>query len=331
MKLFRDLEAVERDAAGALDRAAGRPLFERLDWFRLIETHRPPPGELLVIRARGENGRAWLFLKVKGRRATGLANWYSLDFGPIVEHPAGLGRERLIRALAEGLRQAGVTALDLAPLRQADALTLPAWLARVRPTTVNWRIDTAGQNFDAYWSARPSRLRHTAARKARAAALDVHIHTSFSAPAWADYERVYAASWKPEEGSPALLRALAEQEGAAGTLRLGLAYKDGAPLAAHFWLTENGVATIHKLAYAEAAKASSPGTVLAMAMFRHALDVDRVRAIDFGLGDDPYKADWMNERRPVYRVAAYDVRTLPGLWQAGRAAAHALVRPLRRD
>ena len=69
--------------------------------------------------------------------------------------------------------------------------------------------------------------------------------------AWADYEAVYAASWKPEEGSPAFLRALAEQEGAAGTLRLGIARRGGRPVAAQLWTVESGVATIHKLAYVE--------------------------------------------------------------------------------
>ncbi len=100
--------------------------------------------------------------------------------------------------------------------------------------------------------------------------------TASTTRAWADYEAVYRASWKPEEGSFPFLRALAEQEGAAGTLRLGVARKDGRPVAVQLWLVENGEATIHKLAYAEDAKAMSPGTLLGMAMFRRALDEDRV-------------------------------------------------------
>jgi hypothetical protein len=34
-------------------------------------------------------------------------------------------------------------------------------------------------------------------------------------------------------------------------------------------------------------------------MFAHVIDVDRVAAIDFGTGDDPYKADWMDHTRPA--------------------------------
>ena len=83
---------------------------------------------------------------------------------------------------------------------------------------------------------------------------------------------------------------------------------------------------IHKLAYAEAAKDLSPGTILSMAMFRHVLVEDRVARIDYGNGDEPYKADWMEERRILWRLEACNPRTLQGLAGAARMAASALVR-----
>ena len=131
-------------------------------------------------------------------------------------------------------------------------------------------------DFETYWAARPGQLQNTAKRRGKTAGLDIEIHDRFDEAAWADYEAVYRASWKPEEGSFPFLRALAEQEGAAGTLRLGVARKNGRPVAVQLWLVENGEATIHKLAYAEDAKAMSPGTLLGVEMFRRALDVDRV-------------------------------------------------------
>jgi hypothetical protein len=189
----------------------------------------------------------------------------------------------------------------------------------VTPFTVNWRADTQGLDFDAYWARRPGQLRNTVKRREKAAGLDVKVHDCFDPQAWADYETVYRASWKPEEGSYPFLRALAEQEGAAGTLRLGIARKDGIPVAAQFWLVENGEAWIHKLAYAEAAKDLSPGTILSAAMFRHVLDQDRVDRIDYGNGDEPYKADWMDERRTLWQLRAFNPRTLKGLFRAGKA------------
>jgi hypothetical protein len=337
VELFDDLDAVERDAAGALDRSTRGSLFERFDWFRLIERHCPPPGKLLVLRARQGECRAWLFLKVDGSRAVGLANWYSFDFGVILQCGDRRRGHVLTEALIAGLRRQRprIASIDLAPMSREDLLCLcirgKSWLHRLSPATTRWGIDTTGQDFAAYWAARPSRLRNTAERKTRAAKLDIRIHTKFSDEAWADYERVYAASWKPEEGSPAFLRALAEMEGAAGTLRLGIARELARLVAAQLWLTEGGIATIHKLSYAEDAKRLSPGTILTMEMFRHALDVDHVNGIDFGLGDDAYKADWVDRSRPMYRLLAYDLLSAGGWAEAARHAASKLVRRPRSD
>jgi len=318
VELFEDLDAVARDAAGALDRPAQPNLFDRLDWFRLLAAHCPPPGKLLALRARNAEGSSWLFLDVRHPLAEGYANFYSLRFDAIGRRDA-----TLLTAIAAALRDGGLVEVDLAPLEDPEPLRhafgKAGWSTLVTPFAVNWRADTAGLDFDAYWAKRPGQLRNTVKRRAKAAGLDVVVHDRFDPAAWAEYEAVYRASWKPEEGSFPLLRALAEQEGTAGTLRLGIARKDGVPVAAQLWLVENGEATIHKLAYAEAAKEHSPGTILSAAMFRHVLDRDRVRSIDYGNGDEAYKADWMDRRRTLWQLRAFNPRTLKGLFRAGKA------------
>jgi len=290
--LFENLDAVAADAAGALDRAAQPSLFARLDWFRLLAGHCSPEGRLAVLRGREGARQAWLFLAISGIAEVELAP---------VEDPAPLGA---------AFRNAG-------------------WRVRVTEKTGNWRITTEGMDFETYWTGRPAQLRNTARRRGKAAGLDIEIYDRFEPAAWADYEAVYRASWKPDEGSFPFLRALAQAEGEAGSLRLGIARKDGRPVAVQLWLVENGEATIHKLAYAEDSKAMSPGTLLGMAMFRHALDKDHVRAIDYGTGDDGYKKDWMEQRRPLWRITAYNPRTARGLAGAARASASALVARLR--
>ena len=323
VELFDGLPPAATDAGGALD---DRPcLFERLGWFRLVEAHCPPPGRPLVARARDGGRAAWLFLADLGGRGEGLRCWYSLRFG-LIGDP--VGAEPIARALRKRLHRLEIFPLeDPSPL--AQAFRGAGWATFVGAATASWRIDTQGQDFDSYWAARPGKLRNTAQRKAKAAALDIEIHRTFDERAWAAYESVYAASWKPEEGSPAFLRALSEQEGAAGRLRLGIARKDGVPLAAQLWLVEGGTAWIHKLAYREDAKALSPGTVLSMAMFRHALDEDKVERIDYGTGDEPYKRDWMAERATLWRLHAFNLRSPRGLAGAARAAVSALVRRAR--
>jgi hypothetical protein len=330
VELFDDLDAVARDAGGALAREVRPEMFERLDWFRLVQEHTPPPGKPLIVRARNGAASAWLFAAVNCGSAVPLSNWYSLRYGTIVE---GAPEGAAVDALVEGLRKAGVSRLSLSPMTADDplpaALKRRGWAIGRSPSTVSWRIRTEGMTFEEYWAARPSRLRNTAKRRAKAAKFDLVVHHGFDAKAWDDYESVYNASWKPAEGSPALMRKLAEAEGAAGTLRLGLAYHEGQPVAAQLWVVEHGTATIHKLAYREDAKQLSPGTILSMEMFRRAIDEDKVGIIDFGIGDDGYKKDWMAECVPLYALKAYDLRSVRGLAGAGRLLASKLVRRVR--
>ena len=324
VQLFDDFDAVAGDSGGRLDREARATPFERLDWFRLIAEHCPPPGRPLVLRGRAGNRSGWLFLAIEHPRAEALTAWYSLRFDAVASRD-----EDVITALAAALRDGGVAEVTMAPIEDPEPLRrgfeAAGWSVTTAAKTVSWRIDTDGMDFEDYWAQRPARLRNTAKRRAKAAAVDIEIHTRFDPAAWADYESVYRASWKPEEGSFPFLRAFAEQEGAAGSLRLGIARHDRRPVAAQLWTVDQGTAWIHKLAYAEEAKALSPGTLLSMAMFRHALDEDRVKAIDYGTGDEPYKADWMAERRPLWQLTAYNPRTLKGLAGTARAFASRLV------
>lgn len=323
MELFDDLDSVAADAGGALDRLPS--LFDRLAWFRLVEAHCPPPGRLLVARARDGGRAAWLFLSAEGGRAEALRCWYSLRFGLVGDKA---GAEPIAAALRKRLSR-----LEIAPLAAveplASAFRSAGWVVFAGPASISWQVNTAGKDFAAYWAERPGKLRSTARRKAKSAGLDIEIHRRFDPAAWAAYEEVYAASWKPEEGSPRFLRALAEQEGAAGSLRLGLARKDGRPAAAQLWTVEGGTAWIHKLAYREDMKPLSPGTVLSMAMFRSALDEDRVSRIDYGTGDDSYKRDWMAERSTLWRLQAFNPAAAAGLAGAARAGLSTLVQRLR--
>lgn len=327
VEIFGELDAVAANAAGALDRAAQPSLFARLDWYRLLARHCPPEGTLEVVEAKDASGAAWLFLYRSGSTVRAYANWYSLRFDAALQGDAQAALAEVAGALKGSSAKAEFYPLD-------EGSPLPAafrdagWVVALEPASTSWTICTSDMDFDAYWAGRPGRLRNTFKRKAKAG-LEVEIHRAFEPSAWEAYEAVYAASWKPEEGSWPFLRALAEEEGAAGTLRLGIARKDGRPIAAQLWLVEDGTATIHKLAYAEDAKDMSPGTILSHAMFREAIDIDRVRLIDFGTGDDGYKAEWMAERRPLYRMTAWNPRTAAGLFGITRTGLTNLVRGRR--
>lgn len=324
--LFDDLDDVAADAAGALDRDAQAVPYHRLSWFRLLEAHCPPQGKLAVARAQDGDRKAWLFLTNGGAEARSYAAWYSLRFAPI-------GDPTLLSAIARRLAGKGLASVELAPVEAPEpiiaAFRAAGWTTAIIPAAGNWHVATQGQSYDAFLAERPGQVRSTIKRKSKSAGLDIVIHDRFDTAAWADYERVYAESWKGDEGSPAFLRAFAEQEGAAGTLRLGIASLAGRPIAAQLWIIENGIATIHKLAYSEDCKPLSPGTLLSAAMFRRAIDEDRVVEIDYGTGDDAYKRDWMDERRQLWRVLAWNRRSLRGLIGYGRHSVSSLVRRWR--
>ncbi|HEY0269568.1 MAG TPA: GNAT family N-acetyltransferase [Sphingomonas sp.] len=329
LEWYDDLDAVAADAAGALDRAAQAVLYDRIAWLRLTRRHVLPDATLAILRAADGPDRAWLFLIADRRRhAAPLASWYSLDTGPVF---AGDGARLLVPLLrAAGRRFDRLAFHPLGEARAApleSALRLAGWRTFRTRASTNWRITTRAMDFAAFWAARPARMRNTAARRARSHPLTIRLHRAFDAGAWADYEAIYAASWKPAEGSLPFLRALAEQEGAAGTLRLGVGYDPaGRAVAAQLWLVEGGVATIHKLAHREDARAGSPGSILSQAMFRAAIDEDHVAEIDFGLGDEPYKADWMDTPHPVWRIDAYRPFTPSGALGIAREIAGRLAR-----
>ncbi|WP_454883632.1 GNAT family N-acetyltransferase [Sphingomonas oryzagri] len=321
-----DWETIAARAGDALDRARQSRLFDRLDWYRLMGTYLYPAAPPVTLRA----GDAWMFLVDDGPgRATALSKWYGLAWRPITDDPrqldtlfieAGRRYDHLVLHPLDGSEASRIGA----------ALKRTGWQARTDRVSTNWTVDVTAKSFADYWRERPGQLRNTAARRMKRYPLEVAIHRHFDASVWTDYEAIYADSWKPTEGSMSFLRGLAEQEGAAGTLRLGIA-KDGhgRAIAAQLWLVENGIATIHKLAHRESVKDISPGTILSHAMFRAAIDEDRVARIDFGLGDEPYKADWMDTSNPIYRIDAYRPDSLRGLAGIGREHAARLVRRLR--
>lgn len=289
----------------ALSAPAAAP-FDRAEWFALLAGTEIAP---LIAMADDGAQTAALALTVKDGRITPLRNWYSFTWR--ARAPEGQAGDRLLEAIARRMKHQGwrvtlepVPDEDGSAQRLARAFRNAGWRVAVEPCDINHILPVRGRSFAEYWEARPGPLRTTLKRKAQK--VEVEVLTRFDAAAWADYEAIYAASWKPAEDQPAMLRAFAEAEGAAGRLRLGIARAEGMAVAAQCWTVENSVAYIHKLAHLESHKALSAGTTLSAALFRHVIDTDKVTLVDFGTGDQPYKADWMEEARPRFRIDCLD-------------------------
>ncbi len=301
-------------ARGVLDREAQPCLFDRLDWFETLHRHALRDKQPLLLRAYEDDQELWLPLMFASRgHAMALANWYNFSWRPVFRGCRDeIEKLTLLRTAAKTAQQ-HVNRITVAPMPDEDhsarlmeaAFSQSGWVVFREPCDSNHILKVNGCSFDSYWETRPSRLKNTVKRKAKAGVVTVRIEREFSAESWRDYEKIYARSWKPEEGNPDFLRQIAEQESVAGTLRLGLAYIDGQPAAAQYWTVENGTALIHKLAHDERHMQASPGTLLSAALFQYVIDVDRVDCIDFGTGNDGYKVEWMESVRSRYRLEMF--------------------------
>jgi hypothetical protein len=324
VEYLSDLRKASAQPALAELLAGARAPFDHAAWWDDLAAHCALP-PLHVFASDGDHA-ALLPLTAQGGVLTGLANWYTFRWRPLLS-PGDDGRALLTAAFRALRQRAWRIELRQVPDEDGSADLLMAalrdagWHAEISQHDINHVLPVAGRDYAAYLASRPGQLRSTLKRKAGRVACEVH--TAFTPEAWAIYEAIYAASWKGEEGSPAFLRAFAEREGEAGRLRLGIGRIDGEPVAAQFWTVESGTAFIHKLAYRAEARPHSPGTALTAALMAHVIDTDRASLVDFGTGDDPYKRDWMDDIRPRYHISALR----PG---APRAWPHLVRRALNR-
>lgn len=315
------------EAFCALLAARGEPIVhEPFDphitpqWFRLLARTAMPDGARLALADAG----CGCFLPLLSRpdqpgRLLGLSNFYSALFGLASEGEADLGA---LQSLAAALivRRQGFYEARFAPMDPAarsytllrEAFAAGGWQVDDFFSFGNWYCPVAGLKYDEYLTQRPSRLRNTILRAGKKLhdsgvfSLDIVEAGGSLQSAIGDFVAVYERSWKTPEPFPEFIPSLCEMAARMGWLRLGIARYEGKAIAAQLWLIASGKAHIFKLAYDEAYAKFSVGTVLTAAMMRHVIDVDRVAEVDYLMGDDAYKQDWMSHRRERRGLIAFN-------------------------
>jgi hypothetical protein len=306
MQLIPDVAALPPDAAALLGTDG---FFSSPAWWRTVWEAGIPPGASPVLALHGGGPGTVLFplLRLADGRLEALTNPYTCLYQPAAGPQADLHAAG--RALA---RLAGRT-----PGLRLDALD-PDW-AGLAPLLAgaraggrvplrfdhfgNWREALAGRDWTEYLAARPGALRETVRRRLRAAERDPALSFALVADAAsaeqgiAEYEAVYARSWKEPEPFPRFNAVLMRHAAQEDRLRLGLLRRDGAAIAVQLWIVHDGTAAVLKLAHDEAFKPLSPGTVLTAWMLRRLIGEEPISSIDFGRGDDPYKQLWTGSRR----------------------------------
>ena len=183
----------------------------------------------------------------------------------------------------------------------------------------NWYLEVEGRTAAQVFADLTPRLAHTISQKTRRlnasgrARIQLFAGTEGLEGAIADCERVYRSGWQSDQRYqgflPGLIRACANQ----GWMRLAIAYVDGQPAAAQFWIVQSPSALIFSQAYDEQHAKLSLGTVLMAHVMQHVVDVDHVAVVDCLQGDDAYKREWMAYRRERWGLLAMNPRTPRGM------------------
>lgn len=326
----RDLPA---DALALLNRAETRHIEFGADWHaNLIDNvyAKDPQGHAVRLHVLRRQGQVLAVLPTvahageQGREVSALSNFYTAIYAPALEE--GLEAEDLL-PLTRALRRdgAGAAVYRFSPMDPSSqafkvlrrALGMAGLSAYTYFTFGNW-YEPVRQNWGDYLKERSGQVRSTIKRNgkkftAEGGRLEIVSGGEQLDIALAAYQTVYQQSWKVPEPYPDFVPGLIRLCARRGWLRLGLAWIGDKPVAAQIWIIANGRADIYKLAYDEAYKALAPGTLLTALLMERALDVDKVREIDYLIGDDAYKAAWMSQRRERFGIIAYDPLTWRGL------------------
>ena len=348
VRVYGSLSALADAHGASLRYGAQHDLFRALEWFEGLATHGLPaalepriyvaegaaPESFCVLYCAADSGR---------RRLYSLTSVYSVAYGPVFA-PDSAGGEAPLAAILAFIRaeRPRWRKVELRLLDSDNAAT--GWIERGLSRGgfrahrffqyENQFIATAGIGFEAYYASRASQVRNTIRRRERKLreghTVEIVVATEVTETQLDDYAAVYGQSWKDPETAPGFIRELCRIAGRLGSLRLGLLYVDGAPAAAQLWLVSGQTAAIYKLAYDERFKAFSPGSILTREMMRQVLDEDRVAEIDYGIGSEDYKRDWMAESRQRVGIEAFNLFTLNGLVLAARQLVASVTARLHR-
>ena len=269
------------------------------------------------------------------RKLVAAANYYSALFAPLLTGHDSSTAQQQLSALVAAIGQAkpGWDTIDLHPLEQTApsfALLLRAFADANMPAfsyfcAGNWFLDVGKRSYAEVFAALPSRLKNTIKRKSgqlnRAARLELVIASTPDEVSRliGGYRQIYQQSWKQPEPFPDFIPGWLMESAQQGWLRMGMASIDAQPAAMQIWLVHQNKASIYKLAYDEQYASHSIGSILTAHLLAHVIDIDGVGEVDFLNGDEPYKQDWMSQRREYWGIVACNKNT----WK-GRLAALAL-------
>ncbi|MFC0136120.1 GNAT family N-acetyltransferase [Massilia eurypsychrophila] len=346
VEVVRSPDLLAADVRAFLDDAETRCVEFGLAWFSNLAATVYPGSDELRFYVLRRHGAVLAVLPLRAERARlgwtlhAFGNFYTTQFEPLFA-PRCCAADLVPLMAAMQSDFPGLSALRLAPMDPTgqpfqlviEAMRLAGW----RPFDFfcfgNWYQPVDG-SWIAYLAQRSGTLRSTIKRMTKkfggdGGTLEIVTGSADVARAIDAYNLVYASSWKQAEPYPEFMPGLARTCAGNGSLRLGLAWLNGKPIAAQLWIVAHGRAEIYKVAYDEGFKAYAPGTLLTALLMEHAIEVDKVIEVDYLIGDDPYKKTWMSHRRERWGIIAYNPRSVGGLAGWAREVLGRRVKALR--
>lgn len=305
---WQDLPASSEDLFAKAEQAS--PFFSRRWLERLTDHALEVDKNILLACVIDDDAMLALLPLIDDGSAvlSSLSNRYSALFTIyIAEHD----RHSIVQCLSLGLSVLPFDTIKLEPMADDDEgmmmlqqqLLQQGFSCDLYPRFNNWVHHVAEEDFEQYMMARPGKVRNTIERKSRRLqrehGYDIRVFENVDElqRALADYTAVYRASWKVHEPYQGLVDAVVRDMAEQGSLRLGLLYVDDKPIAGQIWFVTHGTASILRLAYDESWKSHSPGSILTRQLMQLVIDRDGVECIDYLMGDESYKQDWMTECR----------------------------------
>ena len=316
--VFDRLEALPADAIALFPNAIVGNLFDTRHWYRcIIEAAVPGSAQpVLVLCTRAGQSIALLpLLRMDDGALQSLTTPYTCLYQPLLHPNADIEIFRQVgRIFGHFCRRYGPVRIEAMDVNWPG---LPSLLSGIHAAGLmalrfnhfgNWHEPITETSWADYLRGREGALRETVRRKLSRAlrdksiTLDLVIDQSGLEAGICAFEQVYARSWKAAEPYPRFNANFMRTAATMGVLRLGVLRQAGTPIAAQYWVVTGDAitgrtATVLKLAHDEAFKPLSPGTVLTAWMLRFLFDQEKVTNLDFGRGDDPYKRQWVTQRR----------------------------------
>lgn len=307
---FTDWDQLPESANALFAKGEKESLFFSRPWFENLVDKALEENQSMLLACVVEANRVLAILPLMRDSDVSLQSlchlYSSLYTLLLAEHK----QSQTLVCLARGLSQLSFQTLSLKPFDENDkridklqqAMEAAGFSCYRGFRFYNWIYQIRGESFEDYMAKRPSKLRNTIARKQRKFErehgyeirlfIDKGVEQALS-----DYTAAYDASWKAHELFGVIIEGMVSRFSKLGWLRLAILYVNNQPAAAQLWFVVDKKASIFRLAYDEAWKQYSPGSILTKYLMEYVIDTDKVDEIDFLTGNERYKQDWMSKRR----------------------------------